>query len=152
MQVFIKEDGYVNQPDVDAADESEELLASLDESVPSNTIPELSTMSQVLAPNSIDAEMQSISLYSPHSAAGEIDMNDYGRTDENSNPNESAAQDHLRDRGQLEMQPVQKKHSILHNEQVCVCVCVVFCRHTNSCVCSHMHYEITLLGSQSHNV
>ena len=118
--MFIKKDGYVNQPDADHADESEELLAPLDEPIPSNTIPELSSMSQVLAPNSIDAEMHSSSLYTPHTAA-QADMNTHCKTDENCDPNQSAAQHHSskqRNTAQLEMQPVVKKNSGLHNEQV----------------------------------
>lgn len=115
MQVIIKRDGYANQPEAGHAEESEELLAPLDgPPAPSNTIPELSSMSQVLAPNSIDAEMQSMSLHSSQSPAADEDWYRPSEKDENSDPNQAAAHSLAGTRRHgpnLEMQPLQKKQT-----------------------------------------
>lgn len=120
LQVIIKKDGYAVQPDTGHAEESEELLAPLDEPVSSNTIPELASMAQVLAPNSIDAEMQSISLHSPHSAAVQHEWHEHSSTDENSDPNQTAISFANVTHGvpNLEMQPLQKKKSNSTEHQV----------------------------------
>ena len=108
LQIILKKDGYAKQPDAWHAEESQELLAPMDEPVPSNTIPELASMSQVLAPNSINAEMQSISLHSPHSPAADKNRGKHSNADENSDPNQTALSSGL-DGPSLEMQPIQKK-------------------------------------------
>lgn len=112
MQAILRRDGYVNN-DTEDAEETEELLAPLDSPLHSHTIPELASMSQVLAPNSIDAELHSVSLHSPHSrdatrlsalrpGIGACDDH------ENSDPNQmSAMRSH--DSQHLELQPLGKK-------------------------------------------
>lgn len=113
MQTILKRDGYANQPDAGHAEESEELLTPVDEPVSSNTIPELASMSQVLAPNSIDAEMHSISLHSPHSPAANMACGKHSNVDENSDPNQVGL-----DISSLEMQPLQKKKGASTKYQV----------------------------------
>ena len=108
LQIILKKDGYANQPDAGHAEESEELLAPMDEPLSSNTIPELASMSQVLAPNSIHAEMQSISLHSPRSPAADQDWGVHSAVDENSDPNQAAHHSRLHG-SSLEMQPLQKQ-------------------------------------------
>ncbi|KAL3137427.1 hypothetical protein ABBQ32_006948 [Trebouxia sp. C0010 RCD-2024] len=117
LQIIIKKDGYANQPETKRADESEELLAPLDEPVPSNTIPELSSMSQVLAPNSIDAEMQSVSLHTPQSPAAGDDGPKHAEEDENSDPNQAAST--RRNASDVELQPLQKKNSASLEDTSC---------------------------------
>ena len=89
-------------------------MAPMDEPVPSNTIPELSSMSQVLAPNSVDAEMQSVSLRTPHSPTAGAGWSKQAQVDENSDPNQAAAWS-LATTGHsasnVEMQPLQKRQS-----------------------------------------
>lgn len=120
LQVILKKDGYAVQPDAGHAEESEELLAPLDEPVSSHTLPELASMAQVLAPNSIDAEMQSISLHSPHTAAGQHEWHKHSNTDENSDPNQTANNFASMTHGgpNLEMQPLQKEKSNSIEHQV----------------------------------
>ena len=117
LQIILKKDGYANQPDARRAEESEELLAPMDEPLSSNTIPELASMSQVLAPNSIHAEMQSISLHSPRSPAADQDWGVHSAVDENSDPNQAAHHSRLHG-SSLEMQPLQKKKSAPSEHQV----------------------------------
>lgn len=122
LQVLIKKDGYANQPEAEHAHESEELLTPLDEAIPSNTIPELSSMSQVLAPNSIDAEMQSISLHSPRSTSPDFLFPEAVEKDENSDPNQTAARQHPStglDSVHHEMQPMHQKKSGVREDEVC---------------------------------
>ena len=117
LQMIIKKDGYANQPDAGHVEESEELLAPIDEPTPSNTIAELASMSQVLAMNSIDAEMQSISLHSPHSPAADNDWGQPSDVDENRDPNQTAHSSGL-DASSLEMQPLQNKKGASAEHQV----------------------------------
>ena len=122
MQVILKKDGYVNN-DPDDSEDFEQLLAPVDSPVHSNTIPELASMSQVLAPNSIDAEMHSISLHSPHSLKVDHSSShphnpEAGDKDENSDPNQaSAVRSHS---GQhVELQPIsQTKRGLSDQHQV----------------------------------
>ena len=87
----------------------------MDKPVASNTIPELSSMSQVLAPNSIDAEMQSVSLHTPHSPPAGAGWRKHSPEDENSDPNQAAAWS-VASTGQsasnVELQPLQKRKSV----------------------------------------
>lgn len=117
LQIIIKKDGYANQPDAGHAEESEELLAPTDEPVSSNTIPELASMSQVLAPNSVNAEMQSIPLHSPHSPAADNSWGLPRYVNENSNPNQTAHSSGLAG-SSLEMKPLQNKKSGSSEHQV----------------------------------
>ena len=64
-------------------------------------------MSQVLAPNSIHAEMQSVSLHSPHAEAT-ADLHNHSDRDENSDPNEVAT-GRWQEKQHLELQPLQKQ-------------------------------------------
>ncbi len=107
LQILVKKDGYANQPETKHAEESEELLAPLREPVSSNTIAELCSVSQVLAPNSIDAEMQSVSLHTPDSPAAGGDWHKHDEEDENSDPNQVAST--RRNASHVEMQPLQDK-------------------------------------------
>lgn len=118
LQVILKKDGYAVQPDARHAEESEELLAPLDEPVSSNTIPELASMAQVLAPNSIAAEMQSISLHSTHSAAVQREWHKHSNTDENSDPNQTANSFASMTHGgpNLEMQPLKEKSNSIEHQ------------------------------------
>lgn len=94
----------------------------LDSPTHSHTIPELAIVSQMLAPNSIDAEMQSISLHSPHHTAATTSSQHHpgaqvGGMDENSDPNQAAA---LRSHSSqhLELQPLGKKRTSMPDQQV----------------------------------
>ncbi|DBB14556.1 TPA: hypothetical protein ACH3X3_004830 [Trebouxia sp. C0006] len=120
LQVILKKDGYVNN-DAEAAEEAEQLLAPLDSPTHRHTIPELAIASQLLAPNSIDAEMQSVSLHSPHHTAATTPSQHHsgaqtGGMDENSDPNQAAAL-HSHSSQHLELQPLGKKRTNLPDEQ-----------------------------------
>lgn len=120
LQVILKKDGYVNN-DAEAAEEAEQLLKPLDSPTHSHTIPELAIVSQVLAPNSIDAAMQFISLRSPHNIAATASSQAHpeahvGDEDENSDPNQAAAL-HSHSSQHLELQPLSKKNISMPDEQ-----------------------------------
>ena len=110
MQAILKKDGYVNN-DAEDVEDSEQLLAPLESPVHSHTIPELASMSQVLAPNSIDAELQSVSLHSPHSRETQRPSSLHQHAEpcemnENFDPNRLTAS-HNHSRQQLELQPLE---------------------------------------------
>ena len=75
----------------------------------------------MLAPNSIDAEMQSISLHSPHHTAATTSSQHHpgaqaGGMDENSDPNQAAAL-HTHSSQHLELQPLGKKRTSMPDQQ-----------------------------------
>lgn len=74
-------------------------------------------MSQVLAPNSIDAEMQSVSLHTPQSPAAGDDGPKHAEEDENSDPNQAAST--RRNASDVELQPLQKKNSASLEDTSC---------------------------------
>lgn len=124
MQVLLKRDGYVGLQSQAAieAEESEQLLPAIDGSARvSNTIPELANVSQIMAPNSIDAELHAIPLYSQmHDTPAKTSRENVfpegsseGNSDnENADPNQT-----MRQGAQLELQPLSKaKASTSHDE------------------------------------
>ena len=135
MQVLLKHDGYVGLQSQELSDsqEAEQLLGSMDSPARvSNTIPELASVSQITAPNTIAAELSAVPLFDQqqpltdqHAAAQsspESGSHEYS-DNENADPNQLAAQVELQSLGkpkghfaehQVATQPSQsRKHLIL---------------------------------------
>ena len=128
---MLKRDGYVGLQSQEANDdqESEQLLSAIDSPARvSNTIPELASVSQIIAPNSIDAELHAVPLFDH--AQQQSQQDDYGATagaerqhalssdgysdGENADPNQTPGQT----TGQLELQPLGKQKTPFGHHEV----------------------------------
>ena len=131
VQILLKRDGYVGLQSQEASNdqESEQLLPTIDSPARvSNTIPELASVSQIIAPNSIDAELHAVPMFDH--AQQQSQQDNYGATagakhqhasssdgysdGENADPNQA----HGQTTAQVELQPLGKQKTPFGHHEV----------------------------------
>ena len=140
VQILLKRDGYVGLQSQEASNdqESEQLLTAIDSPARvSNTIPELASVSQIIAPNSIDAELHAVPLFDH---AQQQPQQDHYRTTadgrnqhasssdgysdgENADPNQAFGQT----TAQVELQPLSKQKTPFGRHEVPLSYLSCFC-------------------------
>ena len=140
VQILLKRDGYVGLQSQEASDdqESEQLLPAIDSPASvSNTIPELASVSQIIAPNSIDAELHAVPLFdhaqqqsqqdSYRATAGaerqHASSSDGYSDGENADPNQA----HGQTTAQVELQPLGKQKTPFGRHEVPLSYFSCFC-------------------------
>lgn len=158
MQILLKRDGYVGLQTQETTEdeESEQLLSTIDSPARvSNTIPELANISQITAPNNIDAELHAVPLFTQSQKVSSHDVAAFAQHESSSDAhsdNENADPNQLtQPAAQLELQPVGKLQSPSADQEVhTACflrkqtpsvACCQFCmgqHSSSSCLTSHL--------------
>lgn len=114
MQTLLKRDGYIGLQSQEASNtqEAEQLLGGINSPARvSNTIPELASVSQIAAPNSIAAELSKVPLFAPQQPSTEqgaaVQSSPESSSHEYSD-NENADPNQLPRQAQVELQALGK--------------------------------------------
>ena len=111
VQTLLKRDGYIGLRSQEASDtqEAEQLLGGIDSPARvSNTIPELASVSQITAPNSIAAELSAVPLFDqqqPSTELGAAVQSSPESSIHEHSDNENADPNQLPRQAQVELQP-----------------------------------------------
>ena len=124
VQTLLKRDGYIGLQSQEASDtqEAEQLLGGIDSPARvSNTIPELASVSQITAPNSIAAELSTVPLYDqqqPSTEQGATVQSSPESSSHEHSDNENADPNQLPRQAQVQLRPLGKPQRPFADNQV----------------------------------